>query len=376
MPVTNETPCDDGLLRTDFDQCVDGVCVGTDLCDTTECAPPAACRQEGVCFRGNCTYELLPQGAQCNDSNSASDGDTCSADGNCVSTVVAPNECQLDATCINGECERHAFVMDGTECTDENPDNVCVHAVCMQGQCVQNVFAGNFSCDDNTPATDFDRCYPDGTCKGVDLCDGVECAPPAACRQEGICFRGTCSYALSPANTTCDDGDALTDFDVCDAEGNCAGVDLCVENDVVCEPLSQCHVPGTCANGECSPSLPKPDFALCDDERSDTVGDACQSGVCVASRESRQHQTNTKQNKPTPNNTNQHQTKQTNTKQNKPTPNNTNNTKPTITKPTITKPKQPKQTLVKRMKQLHCVAVERFGCATTFVVLTRGVPLF
>ena len=125
---------------------------------------------------------------------------------------------------------------------------------------------------------------------------------------------------------------------------------------MVCEPLSQCHVPGTCANGECSPSLPKPDFALCDDERSDTVGDACQSGVCVASRESRQHQTNTKQNKPTPNNT--------------------NNTKPTITKPTITKPKQPKQTLVKRMKQLHCVAVERFGCATTFVVLTRGVPLF
>ena len=282
MPVTNETPCDDGLLRTDFDQCVDGVCVGTDLCDTTECAPPAACRQEGVCFRGNCTYELLPQGAQCNDSNSASDGDTCSADGNCVSTVAAPNECQLDATCINGECERHAFVMDGTECTDENPDNVCVHAVCMQGQCVQNVFAGNFSCDDNTPATDFDRCYPDGTCKGVDLCDGVECAPPAACRQEGICFRGTCSYALSPANTTCDDGDALTDFDVCDAEGNCAGVDLCVENDVVCEPLSQCHVPGTCANGECSPSLPKPAGTFCDDGLNTTAVDTCDgNGECV-----------------------------------------------------------------------------------------------
>ena len=46
VPVTNETPCDDGLLRTDFDQCVDGVCVGTDLCDTTECAPPATCFEE------------------------------------------------------------------------------------------------------------------------------------------------------------------------------------------------------------------------------------------------------------------------------------------------------------------------------------------
>ena len=129
---------------------------------------------------------------------------------------------------------------------------------------------------------DFDTCI-EGVCTGVDLCisNDVSCPEPAECRAPGTCFRGVCSYPLLEEGTSCSDGDPLTDFDACTAAGVCQGVDLCEENDVVCAPLSQCHVPGTCRNGECSPSLPKADDTPCDDGNADTAGDVCREGTCV-----------------------------------------------------------------------------------------------
>lgn len=198
--------------------------------------------------------------------------------------VPAPSECFEDAPCQNGICGPHVPKRNGTICTDDYPNNICVVAQCFGGVCTQWIYVGNISCDDENNATSFDRCQPDGFCRGIDLCDTTVCPPPSECREEPICFRGVCSYPLSRVNSSCSDGDDRTDFDACTKDGECVGIDLCIENNVICEPKSQCHVAGKCANGVCSPSLPKPDLSPCDDGKEDTAGDVCRDGVCVAIR--------------------------------------------------------------------------------------------
>jgi hypothetical protein len=139
-----------------------------------------------------------------------------------------------------------------------------------------------FLCRPRHHCSDFDTCI-EGVCTGVDLCvsNSVTCPEPTACRRPGTCFRGVCNYPLLAEGTACSDGDPLTDLDMCTGEGVCEGFDLCVENDVVCEPVSQCHLPGVCSNGECSPSLPKADDTPCNDGNADTQGDVCREGTCV-----------------------------------------------------------------------------------------------
>lgn len=48
--------------------------------------PPPECRKEGVCFRGNCTYELLAEGSFCNDGINGTISPACDSGGNCLST--------------------------------------------------------------------------------------------------------------------------------------------------------------------------------------------------------------------------------------------------------------------------------------------------
>ena len=288
MPVTNETPCDDGLLRTDFDQCVDGVCVGTDLCDTTECAPPAACRQEGVCFRGNCTYELLPQGAQCSDGDPATDEDTCTEAGACVGidycdTTECPlTECQVSSSCYRGVCT-YVERSNGTACTDTD-GNECTAAQCYGGACVQDVLLNNVECDDGDELTDLDTCT-DGVCAGVDLCIGVQCAPAEPCYMDGVCRNGVCSYEPLDPGTQCSDGNPATDFDACTEEAECVGIDLCVANDVTCPPPSEeCKLPTTCFRGECLPYPFADDGSVCTDTDNNTCTVArCSDGSCMQS---------------------------------------------------------------------------------------------
>jgi hypothetical protein len=75
---------------------------------------------------------------------------------------------------------------------------------------------------------------------------------------------GACGHAC-PAGLTCQGG-------AC-AANPCAGV--------VCAPLDQCHVAGTCSAGVCS-NPAKPDGSGCSDGNACTTGDACQAGACQA----------------------------------------------------------------------------------------------
>ena len=84
---------------------------------------------------------------------------------------------------------------------------------------------------------------------------------------DGVCGPST--------GNTCDDGDACTQIDTCQA-GACTGA-----SPVTCAALDQCHDAGTCdpSAGTCS-NPAKPDGTACDDGDPTTKNDACHAGVC------------------------------------------------------------------------------------------------
>ncbi len=82
--------------------------------------------------------------------------------------------------------------------------------------------------------------------------------------------------ALGSDGTPCDDGNACTLSDACNA-GACLGTA------VTCTALDDCHWTGTCdpATGRCS-NPTRTDGSPCDDGNGCTTGESCLAGVCTA----------------------------------------------------------------------------------------------
>lgn len=164
-------------------------------------------------------------------------------------------ECRTDADC------------DGSEL------GICQTAACENNRCVEEQLPDGQRCDDDDPVTGEDACL-DGLCAGtVKDCDD----------ELGPCLRavfdpvsGECVVEPADDGVECDDGNACTQADTCDA-GECQGGER-----KTCEALDDCHVAGECdpESGECS-EVAAPDGTGCDDGRVCTTGDACQAGSCT-----------------------------------------------------------------------------------------------
>src|SRR5207244_951986 len=119
-------------------------------------------------------------------------------------------------------------------------DQCHVIGVCdpASGVCSNPPAADGTSCNDGSVCTQTDTCQA-GVCTGA---SPVVCAPPDQCHEAGICdpATGTCSYAAKVDGSSCNDGDACTQTDTCQA-GVCIGA-----NPVACTALDQCHDAGTC----------------------------------------------------------------------------------------------------------------------------------
>jgi hypothetical protein len=225
--------------------CVDGVC-----CSVPSCPAPDACHT-AACGAGTGLCVSLPR----SDGTSCDDGNACTQPGTCQLGVCkgqsplvcsAPDSCH-DAYCdpASGQCVTQARA-EGASC---NSGYACAQAgVCQSGAC-------NGATPIACPAPDACHdvaCHPAmGTCTLTEKANGAACDDHDACSQADACQAGVCKGASAANGTACDDHDLCTTSEACQS-GACVG-----GAPVVCAPLDACHDQGTCipSSGLCSNPL-------------------------------------------------------------------------------------------------------------------------
>ncbi|HEY2407550.1 MAG TPA: hypothetical protein VGI10_16190, partial [Polyangiaceae bacterium] len=136
-------------------------------------------------------------------------------------------------------------------------------------------------------------CDPTDNCLVSVLPDNTACADDSNACTTDVCLSGVCTHKTTGAQ--CDDNNACTVSDVCNASGVCSGTTVTCTSDacttracngtanctvtpiVTCSALDQCHDVGTCdpTSGACSNPIAK-DLTAC-------TGGVCVNGKCVTS---------------------------------------------------------------------------------------------
>jgi hypothetical protein len=237
----NTVSCDDANACTHADKCNGaGGCAGTPyMCNSPgacETATGAACNGDGTCAYPPNT------GAACDDSDACTHSDKCRADKSCAGTAY---------TCTAGQCDVTSVCDGAGGCTKTYKDNTV-------------------SCDDTNACTHTDKCNGAGGCAGT----AYSCVTPGACETAvgATCNGdGTCAY---PADTgaDCNDGNACTHTDKCQADKSCAGTAYACASPGTCETATgaTCNGDGTCA-------YPADPGASCSDGNSCSHTDLCQA---------------------------------------------------------------------------------------------------
>ncbi|MFO0755661.1 MAG: MYXO-CTERM sorting domain-containing protein [Byssovorax sp.] len=299
-PKQDGSACNDNNPCTQNDACSAGVCNGAAI----SCQPLDGCHSAGVCnpASGQCSNPPKPDGSACNDNNGCTQTDTCQA-GVCVGGMPvicpAPDACHLPGSCnaATGMCS-NPNKGDGTPCDDANActqGDTCQNGVCMGGPgvtcpapdgchdapmcdpmtgvCNNPVKADGTPCDDGNPCSQTDTCQ-NGICVGG---NPKTCAAMDSCHTAGLCnpATGDCSNPSKADGTACDDGDACTQIDSCQA-GTCKG-----SSPVSCKAKDECHDVGVCdpMSGLCNDPF-KAEGTPCDDKNECTEQDACAMGTC------------------------------------------------------------------------------------------------
>ncbi|HEX2873920.1 MAG TPA: MYXO-CTERM sorting domain-containing protein [Polyangiaceae bacterium] len=292
------TPVTPGELCENGDVCDGvGVCAAGGVCQVQPAAPCVANRPNDPCnvyacdkVKG-CVVASFTTAA-CNDSDPCTVGDKCDGAGKCVSGAAQKcddgNPCTAD-TCTKGvgctavAANENATCDDGNDCSTGDK--------CVAGKCKSS---GGKTCADDTNPCTVATCDPANQVCGqsnddslkcqVDKCHEItQCAngvcptgAPIDCADTNPCTKDACDPATGcthePDDTaTCTDTDLCTESTSCKA-GKCVGVAT------VCEPVSDCHLAGTC----------NPNSGFCDAPRApvgkdcnDATGKCDDKGKCI-----------------------------------------------------------------------------------------------
>src|SRR5439155_2300 len=266
-----------------LDQCHDagtcdpstGVCSNPDMLDGTACDDGDACTVGDMCEGGHCgAGKPVPCVAQ----DQCHDAGTCNpATGACSNPAKASG-----TTCNAGDAWTGADAGEAGTCTGANAVTCTAEDQCHDagtcnpstGACSNPAKPNGTTCDDGDACTRTDTCEA-GTCTGV---NPIICTAQDQCHDAGKCdsSTGVCSNPAKPNGTTCDDSNACTRTDTCQA-GTCTGT-----NPITCTAQDQCHDVGTCnpSTGMCS-NPAKPNGTTCDDGNACTRTDTCQAGTCT-----------------------------------------------------------------------------------------------
>ncbi|MCB9740467.1 MAG: hypothetical protein H6747_14485, partial [Deltaproteobacteria bacterium] len=295
-----ETPCDDGDACTASDTCKLGQCQGgAFIC---ECKQDLDCKDDGDLCNGIpfCDKSAAKPVCKVNPQTAI----TCP---NADDTACLKNTCQkTSGACVPTPVPPETQCDDGDACTTGD--------VCKLGQCTPGAFT--CECKEDVDCVGKDDGDP---CNGVWFCDKSGAKP--ACKpqpnsevfcpkgDDTACLKNTCDpktvqCKLSPVKpgTPCDDGEACTVEEYCDA-GDCKGgkPNACDDGDKCtvdsCDAKTGCkHTPKSCDDGNdctveacddktgnCSAPAAAKAGTLCNgDDKGCTVGDACDGkSACV-----------------------------------------------------------------------------------------------
>ncbi len=272
--VSTGTPCSDGDACTQPDTCQSGTCTagGAVVCTAID-----SCHDAGTCNSASgCSNPAKADDTTCDDGDSCSQTDTCQA-GICV----GGNPLADDTACSDGDACTQTDTCQVGECTGTNPITCTALDQChnigscnpTSGLCSTPTKIDGVACDDGDACTQVDTCQT-GTCIGA---NPVVCVAIDSCHGAGTCDPGTgqCSSPMMADGAACNDHNACTQTDTCQS-GTCVGA-----NTTICEALDQCHTPGSCnpASGCTNPT--KPSGTSCNDNDACTQIDSCQAGVCT-----------------------------------------------------------------------------------------------
>jgi hypothetical protein len=252
-----------------------GSCVAQAAVDGTACDDGTACTTSDSCQAGSC---VGASPVSCPAENGCHDAGICNADtGSCVPQPV------LDGTgCDDGDACTTVDSCQAGSCVGATPvscpaaDGCHAESICDTdtGSCIPQHVLDGTACDDDDACTTVDSCQA-GSCVGA---SPVSCPAADGCHVEGICdaATGSCVAQAAVDGTACDDGTACTTVDSCQA-GSCVGA-----SPVSCPAADGCHVEGICdaATGSCV-AQPAADGTACDDGTACTTSDSCQAGSCV-----------------------------------------------------------------------------------------------
>jgi hypothetical protein len=221
--------CDDGNPCTPTSECSGGTCRGraTTLCPGRACW---RCNPAG----GGCDGSLIASaGTPCSDENLCTEGDQCTATGECGSTVI--RACPSIGPCRDSVC---------------NPST---------GLCTSTIRTG--PCDDSNRCTTGDVCER-GTCVGTPvMCADTDPRLCVAARCDNL--SGGCVTGPVPDGTTCGEREVCmggecrcqAGFSDCDGDGRCECFGACGTSGPMgsrtCVPAVDC---GGCPSGQlCCP---------------------------------------------------------------------------------------------------------------------------
>ncbi|MCB9739214.1 MAG: hypothetical protein H6747_08095 [Deltaproteobacteria bacterium] len=254
--------------------CATGICDLTVAPVGTPCGPTLGCR-EMRCNLGACVPTALacPSPGACTTA-------TCNlASGACVATPLpaaatcsSDDLCQPDAHCDGaGLCIAAAVAC---------PSGPCSLAACdpQTGACVATPLPAGASCTDGDPCTLDDACDGKGACLSTAT---LPCPASSPC-QSSACDPLTGACVAGPWTCACKTDADCDDADVCTAEA-------CVAGSCVTLPLDAtlCDDGNACTADACTPATGACGHTAlselgCDDGDLCTLGDLCQSGVCVS----------------------------------------------------------------------------------------------
>ena len=214
---------DDTDLPVDHNECTSDVCSAgvpsnPPVPQNQACGPSGArfCDGAGAC--AECTAPT-----QCAGSDTECKTRTCTAGACGVSFAVRGTSvaAQTAGDCKKNQCDGNGVVEVANDDADpENDGNACSDNSCASGQKVSTPTPINTACGNNT------KCDGSGSCVGCTAAS--DCAAPTNPCLVATCTAGICGTVAKSNGTSCDDGNACTQTDTCQA-GSCTGA-----NPVVC----------------------------------------------------------------------------------------------------------------------------------------------